>query len=133
MRPAEPAFLAGGSCANMANKRQYRTVPIAAMVTQKMPGCGLAPVALLATFTPVRRDHRCVATAMDCRRNGGDCKGAVYRCGWWFSRPCSWRLGFQEGLFTEVRGRRILGSPDAGSCIDAPSEPRVWSESASTT
>jgi hypothetical protein len=35
-------------------------------------------------------------------------------------------------LFTEVRGRIILGSSLAGSCIDAPPEPRGWPERAST-
>src|SRR5215210_9092240 len=36
------------------------------------------------------------------------------------------------GLFRQFR-RGILRSSDAGSCIDPPSEPRGWPESASTT
>src|SRR3954471_3404450 len=35
-------------------------------------------------------------------------------------------------LFTQVRGRGILGSPDAGSCIDRPRELRGWLLRAST-
>src|SRR5215213_5969380 len=35
-------------------------------------------------------------------------------------------------LCTEARGRVILRSSFAGSCIDAPSEPRGWPESAAT-
>src|SRR5215212_2840714 len=36
-----------------------------------------------------------------------------------------WRIA-REGLFTEVRGRGILRSSLAGSCITRPPEPRGW-------
>src|SRR5215216_6787506 len=38
-----------------------------------------------------------------------------------------------KDLFTQVRGRGILGSSLAGSCIDRPPEPRGLPESASIT
>src|SRR5215213_7717861 len=79
MRPTEPCFLTGGSRATMANNRQYRNAPSTEMDAQKTTVRGFSPVALRAALTPVRRDHRRVATPADCGRCGRACKGSAPR------------------------------------------------------